>query len=246
MAYIKRILLLIVAAVAINCAQARVYLVSAGIEDYSRFPQKGVNDLPNTCKDARGIKYVYDKNKAVTSLLLNSQASKAGIINAVTNTFSKAGPDDIVVFFFSGHGLPGGICASDGLLFYDDLIAAMAKSQSKNKMMFIHSCHSGSIRTEANRGNKSVKSAQDGNVLLFLSSRGNEYSWTNSLKEFSYFTDYLQRALRGKADVNRDRVITAKELYEYVTKGVTKATGNEQHPVMWGKFSDDMPVMVWK
>lgn len=242
---LRKLILLLFVAACVGFADARTYLVAAGIEDYTGFPQK-VDNLPNTCKDAKGIKDVYDKNKATTSLLLNRQASKAGILSAVRNVLGQAGPDDIVVFFFSGHGLKGGICAYDGLLFYDDLIAELAKSRSKNKMMFIHSCHSGSIRsTEAARGDSSEKSVQGANVMLFMSSRGNEYSWTNTFKEYSYFTDYLQRALKGKADVNRDRTITAKELFNYVTEGVKKSTQNKQHPVMWGNFSDDMPVITW-
>ena len=60
-----------------------------------------------------------------------------------------------------------------------------------------------------------------------------------------YFTTYLQRGLRGGADANRDRIITAKELFNYVHAGVVKLSNNKQHPVMWGKFSDDMPVMIW-
>ena len=56
----------------------------------------------------------------------------------------------------------------------------------------------------------------------------------------------LVRALKGGADVNRDRVITAKELFSAVSKGVKELSDNRQHPVMWGNFPDDMPVMVWK
>ena len=242
---LKKIIVSMILALAFfGFADAKIYLVSVGIEDYSRFPER-IPNLPNMCTDARGIQNVYKANKATTALLVNKQATRNGILNSVSKMFGKAGPNDIVVFFFSGHGLPGGICASDGLLFYDDLIKAMAKSKSKNKMMFIHSCHSGSIRVEAEKGNNSVKSVQDGNVMLLLSARGNQYSWTNSLNTYSYFTDYLQKALKGLADKNKDRKVTARELYEYVVDGVTKATRNQQHPVMWGRFSDDMPVMVW-
>jgi uncharacterized caspase-like protein len=60
-----------------------------------------------------------------------------------------------------------------------------------------------------------------------------------------FFTYALQHGLRGGADKNRDRIITAKELFDYVSEKVKKNSGNRQHPVMWGKFSDDMPVMKW-
>ena len=56
---------------------------------------------------------------------------------------------------------------------------------------------------------------------------------------------YLQKGLRGNADANRDRTITAKELFDFVSEGVIKISNGKQHPVMWGKFPDNMPVMVW-
>ena len=36
--------------------------------------------------------------------------------------------------------------------------------------------------------------------------------------------------------MNRDKVITAREIYDFVHQGVTNASGGRQHPVMWGKF----------
>ena len=82
--------------------------------------------------------------------------------------------------------------------------------------------------------------------MFFLSSRTNEQSqerrsWRNSL-----FTAYLERGLRGGADNNLDWTITARELFNFVSKGVAEASQQKQHPVMWGKFDDDMPLMVWK
>lgn len=52
--------------------------------------------------------------------------------------------------------------------------------------------------------------------------------------------------MRGAADANKDKVVTAKELFTYVSKGVKQLSGNRQHPVMWGNFSDDFVVMDWR
>ena len=81
--------------------------------------------------------------------------------------------------------------------------------------------------------------------MLFLSSRSNESSLEIPSMKNGFFTTYLQRGLRGNADANRDRTITAKELFDFVSTNVIKISKEKQHPVMWGKFSDDMPVMVW-
>mgnify|MGYP002417038538 FL=1 len=83
--------------------------------------------------------------------------------------------------------------------------------------------------------------------MLLLSSRSNEYSLESRSDKIKngYFTAVLQRALRGAADKDRNRIITAKELFDYVSTRVKEVTNDEQHPVMWGKFSDSMPVMRW-
>lgn len=81
--------------------------------------------------------------------------------------------------------------------------------------------------------------------MLFLSSRGNETSIERRDMKNGFFTSCLQKGLRGGADVNRDRVITAKELFSYVSRNVKLLSNDKQHPVMWGKFSDNMVVMKW-
>lgn len=220
---------------------AKVYLVSVGITDY---PGNDM-DLTLPANDAKTIANLYAKNSKVQySLLVNSQATKARIIKAMKKVFGNAGPNDIVVLFFSGHGYPGGFVAYDGEMDYSVVREGMAGSKCKNKMIFADACFSGKIRTGGNHAS-SVASAKKANVLLFLSSRSNETSIERRDMANGFFTTYLSKGLRGRADVNRDRTITAKELFDYVHRGVTKISGNKQHPVMWGKFSNNMPVMVW-
>ena len=83
-------------------------------------------------------------------------------------------------------------------------------------------------------------------VMLFLSSRDDETSKEGTIfMNNGVFTACLLSGLKGGADQNRDRVITAWELFKAVSEGVRKMTYDEQHPVMWGKFDKNMPVMVW-
>lgn len=222
--------------------QAKVYLVSVGITDY---PGTSM-DLNLPAKDAQTISWLYSKNTDVEYIqLLNEQATMQNITSSMRKTFAKASTDDIVVLFFSGHGYPGGFVAYDGQLTYTQVRKAMATSKCKNKMIFADACFSGKIRTNGNSSQSSLQAAQKANVMLFLSSRSNETSIERRGMQNGFFTTYLQKGLRGGADVNRDRIITAKELYDYVHKGVIELSRDKQHPVMWGKFSDNMPVMTW-
>lgn len=220
-------------------SDAKVYLVSVGIADY---PGEE-DDLTLPVNDAKTIAWLYGKNSDVEcKLLTNSQATCSNITAAMENLFGKASKDDIVVLFFSGHGYQGGFVAYDNLLSYKLIRKAMAQSKSANKIIFADACFSGKIRTKDKEDESEVRKA---NVMLFLSSRSSEKSIERKSMKNGFFTTYLQKGLRGGADINRDRTITAKELYTYVHEGVIKISKGKQHPVMWGNFPDTMPVIKW-
>lgn len=221
---------------------AKVYLVAAGISDYPGTR----NDLRLPANDAKTIAWLYSKNTAVEyTLLVNEQATLSAITSAMNRQFAKAGANDIVVFFFSGHGYPGGFVAYDGQMGYATVRKAMAKSTCKHKMIFADACFSGKMSGKKRNSNNSLASAKKVDVMLFLSSRSNETSIERRNMKNGFFTAALQKGLRGGADANRDRVITAKEIFTYVHEKVVQLSNNKQHPVMWGKFSDNMTVMKW-
>lgn len=221
---------------------AKVFLVSVGIADYPGTE----NDLNLPAKDAQTITWLYTKNTQVTyRQFLDGQATRQQILDALRETFATAAMNDIIVFFFSGHGYPGGFVAYDGPLTYSQIRKAMKISPCRNKMIFADACFSGKIRSDYKDSQNAVQTAKKANIMLFLSSRSNETSIERVGMQNGFFTSCLQKGLRGGADVNKDRIITAKELFDYVHQGVIKLSRDRQHPVMWGKFSDNMPVMSW-
>ena len=241
----RRFISLLIFLMLIVPLRARTYLVAVGIGDYSAYPSK-LENLKLTTKDARTIVDLYSSNTAVDyALLIDSKATKARILKAMSKVYTQAGIEDIIVFFFSGHGYPGGFCAYDGKIGYDEIRRAMAMSRSKNKMMFIDACRSGGIRIEDKTAQNAVSSAKKANVMLFLSSRNNENSLEWKGMQNGFFTSYLQKGLKGNADSNKDRIITAKELFDFVHNGVSQISHGLQHPVMWGNFDDNMTIMKW-
>lgn len=242
--FLKTLVSVIMLAICLS-VNARTYLVSVGIADYSEFPLK-IPNLHLTTKDAQSIVDVYSKNSSVDyAILLDDKATKDRILRAIKKVFNKASSDDIVVFFFSGHGYPGGFCAYDGNLAYNEVRKAMSQSKSKSKMMFVDACRSGGMRVDESSAQSALESAKKANVMLFLSSRNNENSIERGDMKNGFFTTYLQKGLKGSADSNRDKVITAKELFEFVHNGVKQISEDKQHPVMWGNFNDNMTVMKW-
>lgn len=227
----------------LGVVQAKVYLVAVGISDYPGTR----NDLRLPAYDAKTIAWLYSKNTAVEyTLLINDEATQSAISAAMDRLFAKTGTDDIVVFFFSGHGYPGGFVAYDGKMDYTAVRQAMTQSASKHKIIFADACFSGNMSGNGRNSNDSITSAKQADVMLFLSSRSNEISIERRGMRNGFFTAALQRGLRGGADTNHDRIIMAKEIFTYVHDKVVKFSHGKQHPVMWGKFSDSMPVMKWQ
>lgn len=221
-------------------ANAKTYLVAVGVSDYPGTDK----DLRLPANDAATVQYIYSKNSNAESILLtNSNATKSAVLSKLRSTFAKASENDIIVFFFSGHGSKGAFCAYDAQIPYSEIRQAMASSKAKNKMIFADACFSGKMRQ--GRKNTAEQSFNNYNIMLFLSSRGNETSIERRDMKNGFFTSCLQKGLRGGADANKDRTITAKEIFNYVSTNVKTLSSDKQHPVMWGKFSDNMTVMKW-
>lgn len=235
------LLLSVVLALLPLSVQAKIYLLSVGISDY---PGKQ-NDLRLPHNDAATMQWLYKQNsQAKVCLLMNDKAKVATVKKALQKMVALATEDDIVVMFFSGHGVKGGFVCYDGFLYYNDIYSAMGACKSRNKMIFADACFSGAMRQE-NSSSPNGSNHKDSNVMLFLSCRSNEKSIETPKMTNGFFTYALQHGLRGGADTNKDRIITAKELFDYVSAKVKKESNNRQHPVMWGKFSNNMPVMKW-
>lgn len=234
-----RILLLMLAFILSLQSWSKIYLVSVGISDY---PGRQ-NDLRLPHNDATTMHWLYNENRHCTSTLLtNHQATVGNVKAAMKRLYAQATANDIIVLFFSGHGMPGSFVCYDGLLRYADIRAIMSACRSKSKMVFADACYSGAFRTSGRQSGNGWKGT---NIMLFLSCRTNEISIEIPSKANGFFTYALQHGLRGEADVNRDRTITARELFDYVSIKVRQMSNNQQHPVMWGKFPNTMPVMRW-
>lgn len=217
--------------------QSKVYVVSIGIADY---PGKE-NDLRISDNDAKTIAKVFLATKdASVKVLTNEDATQSALLSTMHTLFEDAQSNDAIVLYFSGHGTPGALVCHDGLLTYQHIFKMLKGCKASRKIIIADACFSGKMRTTRQQSNN----YNSQNVMLFLSSRTNETSQETQYKN-SLFTIFLERGLRGGADKDRNRQITAREIFEFVHDGVTKASGEKQHPVMWGKFDNNMTIIKW-
>ncbi len=222
---------------------ARTYIVCVGLNVYDN----GENPLPCSRGDARGMANFFNRHKDTdVFMLLDSNATRSHILKVLKSQFAKAGPNDEIIFAYSGHGFDGGVTCYDtkNVVWCTEVQDIMRGSNAGRKVIFMNACHSGSFsKRNPNNNGKGNFRTNKADVMLFLSSRANESSWERSDMTYSFFFNNLLKGLSGKADANGDRKVTAREIFNYVYAGVISDTGGKQHPQMYGKFSDDMVIV---
>jgi len=76
--------------------------------------------------------------------------------------------------------------------------------------------------------------------VIITASGANEISVEDDDLKHGVFTYYLLEGLKGKADFDRDGIITVDEAYTYVSSNVPVATGQAQHPVKKGSVEGQL------
>ena len=76
--------------------------------------------------------------------------------------------------------------------------------------------------------------------VIITASGANEISAEYDELQHGVFTYYMLEGLKGKADLDKDGIITVDEVYNYVSINVPLATGQSQHPVKKGSVKGQL------
>lgn len=223
----KRIIttLLVIIALALP-TMARTYVLATGVGTYNN---PNAADLPLSAQYAKEFSSLAKRKYPDTSLLTSTYANKENIMEKFNAILNRAGKDDQVIFYYSGHGTPGNLYTVNGELPYATLLDACYKSNAKEIIFLIEACFSGSA-AEAVKAAK-AKNQFKGNVAFLTSSRATESSWAGGKISAGFFSIGLMKGLRGKSDDNTDHNITLTELSKYIFNDVTARSKSVQHPV---------------
>jgi hypothetical protein len=190
--------------------------------------------------------------------LINKEATKTNIQEAIFDFMKSALEEDIAIIYFAGHGAPDPTRPNvPYLLAYDSDLARPAATAVKMQevqdairdyikarkiVVFADACHSAGVSTNiAMRGMSNTglinqfleEIAKAGNsVLTFSASESNEYSQEsqNWGGGHGVFTYHILEGLKGKADADSDRIVRLGELVDYVNLNVRRDTKSQQHP----------------
>jgi hypothetical protein len=200
-------------------------------------------------------------------LLVDQQATRAAILSALTDTAKRMSADDLLVLHLSMHGLPD----SGGELYfvaYDtdprqlvgtglpqrDVQYALGRSRAKRIVMLVDACHAGAtgfagygnkrglVLSETNRLLDGLAATKPGVAVLTASSASESSVEGPQWGGHGVFTHYVLTGLRGSADTNRDGLVSIRELFEFVYRGVSDDTKGDQHPELKGDFDNRMPL----
>lgn len=177
------------------------------------------------------------------TVLLNQPSTS--VIEAIDDFFDDKKPDDLLVLYFSGHGLRDEM----GTLYLaftntarsrlrstaiksDYIREAMDQSRSRRQVVILDCCNSGAFPQGVKAdigGNMGITTAFQGyGRFVLTASDATQFAWEGDKvigeTQNSLFTHFLIKGLQGEADDNGDGRITIDELYDYTYRQISKAT----------------------
>jgi len=239
----------------------RALVVGIGSFKDSRIPT-----LRYAAKDARDFARALVENSGFSPnsvrLLVDQDATRAGILEQLQALITGSGPDDLAVLYFSSHGSPrqdtkglGGIgylvtydTNLDRLwldaLEYQSFSGKIALIPARRIVTFLDSCYSGQVQPPGAKqlfvvdgmDEKTSKMFTSGEgTFLVTSSRADQRSWESEELQNSFFTYYIIEALRAKP------MATLGELFgafsSKVAARVAREKNAQQNPQMFPKSS---------
>lgn len=238
--------------------------------NYTRADAEGINEILTDPKKV-GL------NPEKIKILLDENATLFNIKNAITDwLYKNADKDSYVLIYFAGHGgLEEDKLGTETdnwakyLLPFDtvkDNLYASALSnrefhdllrsiKSRKLVIFMDSCYSGGVSGGKARDvdvkitdDPYKKLAEGEGRLVIAASQPNQQSFENDGLGHGVFTYHLIEALSGAADFDKDGVVTAMEVYQYLSENVPKTVkrleGREQVPLFRAELKTDFVVAV--
>jgi uncharacterized caspase-like protein/tetratricopeptide (TPR) repeat protein len=240
----------------------RSYALVVGISEYAKLPPRGQLKFPS--RDAAAIYAALISPEGGqfppenVHRLIGKQATLANLRKELEEWLPSVSKDgDRVLIYFAGHGFVSGGQAY--LAPYDIDLADIpgtsysmktlgqvvgGRIKAKWKVLLTDACHSGAITPEADASQINTSLVRiDQSLFSLTASRDREQSFESDIWGGGHgvFTYYVMKAIEGEADDNRDGVVTADELAEYVRVNVRQQTSAKQNPTAErGSFDPQM------
>ncbi len=229
--------------------EPNLFVLAVGIDGYApAFP-----DLHYAALDARDLAAALAKQegklftRVYSSVLTDREATKENIFRALER-FPAMTPKDMLILFFSGHGVRARNAKGETKYFYASAGAAaetmlqrglgweefaqkISRVNAGRVLLFLDACHSGDMSNGASNEKVAASIARQMGIV-FASSSGNEYSFENPDWGHGAFTKAILDGLGGAADYTKDGKVDWSELQLYVISAVREMTKGGQNPTI--------------
>ena len=205
---------------------------------FDSFPQKNR-------RDAQLIDFFRQQGVPESQIIFlkDSQATTRRVRNAFPNFLSQAGPDDLLIFYYTGHGYKSDderttyfatYDASDdsGGWPVDSIVRDIERNfRGSRALLTADTCFSGTLAEQTRQLGRRVSYAT---LASATSNHTSTENWT--------FTEMLLAGLRGKsyADINGDGEVTLNELAEDIKEDMAFAEDQKAVFVTTGNFQPEM------
>ncbi len=200
----------------------RIVAVLVGVSDYGG----RTSNLPNTDADAQQLYQSLNQSGLLhpaSVVLTNEQATTKAVADAFARASAAAGPNDLFMFFFSGHGDQQDVARNaaeldgraetielfDAAMTDAQLAPLFASVRSRVALVALDSCYSGGFRSLVNRPNVMGLFSSEEDLTSLVASR---------FKAGGFLSYFLREGLAGDADDDGDRIVTTGELSTYVRR----------------------------
>jgi len=247
-----------------------------GVSEY----EPGLNPLPGAVKDVEAMQRVLAHPEmggfAQKNITVLKNPQRQVIENDIYKLFDNRQKDDLLLFYFSGHGVKDesgnlylssrGTYKDNGKLVIPSAVAAsylhgrINYSKSQRQVVILDCCFSGAIAkgmSVKDDGTVNVQEQLGGKGRAILtSSTSTQYSFEQEGSELSVYTQYLVEGIeKGAADKDNDGWISVDELHEYASSKVREAAPamtpefypvQEGHKILLAKSPKDDPKLKYR
>jgi WD40 repeat protein len=232
-----------------------LYVLSIGIDAY---PEN--RKLACSANDARELAQTFKAKsqklfgKVETRVLLDTAATRAGILQELDWLKTQVQEQDVAVIFFAGHGTRGDMKRGEFLLVPQDidpkqvdqtavsgteLKKRLAELKARRVLLLLDADQGEALLARENDGGSRENlvrglTGSDCGVVVLCAAEGVEHSLEDPKVKHGYFTLALIEGLSGKGDTNKAGEVTLARLYDYVQNRVGELSKDRQHPVLVG------------
>ncbi|MCU0492898.1 MAG: caspase family protein, partial [Chloroflexaceae bacterium] len=248
----------------INTGRFRALLVGVSL-----YEDQHISNLPFCENDVNSLRDQllphYDIVRTLTEGSAEGAPNRANILSELDNLAQSSNEDDLLLFYFSGHGATFN---GEGYLLPKDTKASsfrftgiaireigyiLRTCVARAKVFVIDSCHAGATIGKADNTmtqgflERVFIEAEGSAILASCKNEQKSYFWTE--KQASVYTHYFIEAVSGSADFDQKGFTTVNDINRYVTDNVKTWAlqhGVSQTPTLQYTVVGDIIICLYK